>query len=302
MNPAEAGAISAVIPTKATTRSGVSPEVPLDAPIEEKMAALRANLQSLGKLIVGFSGGIDSAFLLKVAVDTLGDDAVALTAVSPSLPASEHAAAVRIAGEIGARHVLRRSDEIHNPKYAANPVNRCYFCKEALFDIAESLKQELGIEHMAIGTNVDDLGDHRPGLDAARRFGALSPLVRAGLLKSEIREVAKTLGLSIWDKPAFACLSSRFPYGTSITEGRLNRVEICEEILKSLGFKVFRVRFHGELARIEVGDREYARLLDPEVRNAISSGFKSAGFQYIALDLEAYRSGRLNEGAVPEHS
>ncbi len=270
--------------------------------LDFKLASLKAYLEDLGSLIVGFSGGIDSAFLLKAAVDALGDRVVALTAISPSLPESERSGAIRTAEEIGARHVMRTSDEIHNPKYSANPVNRCFFCKEALFVLADQLKSETGIPHVAIGTNTDDLGDHRPGLDAAKRYGALSPLVESGFSKAEVREASRRMGLSIWDKPAYACLSSRFPYGTHITEARLGRVEACEEILNSLGFKVFRVRFHDDLARIEVGETEYHRLLDPTVRSAISSRFKKAGFRFVALDLEGYRSGRLNEGAVPEHS
>lgn len=270
--------------------------------LDLKLAGLNAYLQSLGSLIVGFSGGIDSAFLLKAAVDALGDRVVALTAISPSLPDSERSGAMRTAAEIGAKHVMRTSDEIHNPSYSSNPIDRCFFCKEALFVLADQLKRETGIPHVAIGTNTDDLGDHRPGLDAAKRYGALSPLVESGFSKSEVREASRRMGLSMWDKPAYACLSSRFPYGTQITEARLGRVETCEEILNSLGFKVFRVRFHDDLARIEVGESEYHRLLDPAVRSAISSGFKKAGFQFVALDLEGYRSGRLNEGAVPEQS
>lgn len=272
--------------------------MPQPATLDEKLSRLRAHLRALGGVVVGFSGGVDSAFLLRVAVDELGDRALALTATSPSLPAAELEAAKRVAREMGARHEIVESDEIHNPKYAANPVNRCYFCKQALFEIAQELKPRAGIPHVAIGTNLDDLGDHRPGLVAARQYGALSPLVDAGFTKADVREGARRLGMAVWDKPAFACLSSRFPYGTPITEARLNQVAACEDILRELGFRVFRVRFHDALARVELGEAELARALDPSVRRAISAGFKAAGFQFVTVDLEPYRSGRLNEGVV----
>jgi uncharacterized protein len=266
--------------------------------IDRKIDDLRDHLRALGSVIIGFSGGIDSAFLLKVAVEALGDNAVALTAVSASLPQTELDEAVRIAREFGARHELVESDEIHNPAYAANPTNRCFFCKQALFVIAESLKSRLGIPHVAIGTNLDDLGDHRPGLIAAEKHGALHPLVDLGFDKSDVREAAKRLGIGIWDKPAFACLSSRFPYGVPITEERLNRIAACEDILRALGFRIFRVRFHGELVRIELGPSELERVLETPARETIISGCRDAGFEYVTIDLEPYRSGRLNEGKV----
>ncbi|MCA9564904.1 MAG: ATP-dependent sacrificial sulfur transferase LarE, partial [Myxococcales bacterium] len=217
------------------------------------------------------------------------------------LPQSERDEAVKVARQFGARHELIASDEIHNPAYAANPTNRCFFCKQALFHIAEELKTRTGIPHMAIGTNTDDLGDHRPGLDAAKRYGALSPLVEAGFSKNDVRTAAKSLGIEIWDKPAYACLSSRFPYGTKITEERLDRVGQCEALLKKLGFKVFRVRFHDDLARIEVSEHEITRLAETHTRNAITEGFRAAGFKFVTIDLEAYRSGRLNED-LPDRS
>jgi uncharacterized protein len=276
---------------------GTPPEQPTRS-LEEKVTDLRRALRRLGSLIVCFSGGIDSAFLLKVAVEELGSRAVALTAVSPSLPELERQEAVRLAREFGARHELIDSDEIHDPAYASNPTDRCFYCKQALFRIADRLKQRLDIPHVALGTNLDDLGDHRPGLRAARLKGALSPLVEASLGKEEVRQAARQLGIDIWDKPAFACLSSRFPYGTHIDEVRLNRVATCEALLHSLGFRVFRVRFHGPIARIEVGEAEFTRLLDPQIRRRVTEGCREAGFRFVSVDLEAYRSGRLNEGVV----
>ncbi len=197
---------------------GLSPSV------AEKLEKLRARLRGLSGLIVGFSGGVDSAFLLKVAHQELGERCVALTAVSPSLPAREREAAETLARSMGARHILRESSEIHNPAYRANPTNRCYFCKSALFDIAAALRGELSIEHVAIGTNTDDLKGHRPGMQAAEEHGALHPLVEAGFSKADVREASQVLSLPTWDKQEFACLSSRFPYGTSITQRRLEKV------------------------------------------------------------------------------
>lgn len=270
-------------------------EAPVGLGLDEKLARLRGRISALGELIVGFSGGVDSAFLLKVAVEELGPGAVALTAVSPSLPAREREEAERVAALIGARHILRESDEIHNPAYRANPTNRCYFCKMALFDIAHALSQEAGVAHMAIGTNVTDLKGHLPGLQAAHERGVLVPLVESGFTKADVREASRMLGLETWDKPAFACLSSRFPYGTSITEEKLTKVETSEDVLRDLGFRVFRVRYHGEMVRIELGQDELPRALGAEVRDAISKRIKAIGFKYVTLDLDGYRRGSMNE-------
>jgi uncharacterized protein len=270
-----------------------SPTNPGD--LTSKIERLRAGLRDLQGVVIGFSGGVDSAFLLQIAYEELGDACVALTAVSPSLPARERSEAISIAQRIGVRHVLRESSEIHNPAYRENPTNRCYFCKSALYMLAAELKRETGIEHVAIGTNLDDLNGHRPGMRAASEWGAIHPLVEAEFSKADVRAASRDMGLATWDKQEFACLSSRFPYGTSIDEERLMRVEKCEDLLSSLGFKVFRVRYHGPVVRIELGPDELNRALDPEIRPRIVEGCKAAGFKYVSLDLEGYRRGSMNE-------
>ncbi len=267
----------------------------VEAPLEDKLQRLRSILEQLGNVVVGFSGGVDSAFLLKVAYEVLGDQCVALTAVSPSLPAREREEAQRVAAQIGVRHVLRESDEIHNPKYRENPTNRCYFCKMALFDIAEVLKAEAGMSNVIIGTNVTDLKGHLPGLAAARERGASCPLVESGFTKNDVREAARQMGMEVWDKPAFACLSSRFPYGTAITEKKLKKIETCEDVLRDLSFRIFRVRYHGDVVRVELGQDEIMRAFEPEVRQAILDGCRRVGFKYVAIDLQGYRRGSMNE-------
>jgi uncharacterized protein len=275
-----------------STHETGSPEV---VPLEEKIETLKSALVKLGDVVVGFSGGVDSAFLLKVAHDALGERCVALTAVSPSLPAAERVDAQKLAEKMGVRHVLRESDEIHNPAYKANPKNRCYFCKMALFDIAETLVAHEGVGHMVIGTNLTDLKGHLPGLDAAKERGVLCPLVDAGFTKADVREASRRMGLEVWDKPAFACLSSRFPYGTPITEAKLNKVETCEDVLRDLGFRVFRVRYHDDMVRIEFGESELFRAFEEGIRGPILERCKAVGFKYVAIDLQGYRRGSMNE-------
>jgi pyridinium-3,5-biscarboxylic acid mononucleotide sulfurtransferase len=246
-------------------------------------------------VLVCFSGGIDSTLVLALAERSLGQRAVALTAVSPSLPASERADAERLASELGARHLLVDSHELERAGYRANGPDRCFHCKSELYDIARAKADELGLAAIANGTNTDDLGDHRPGLEAARRAGVRSPLLDAGFDKADVRAAAQALGLQAWDKPAAACLSSRIPYGTSVTPERLARIGGFEADLKALGLRQVRVRFHDAIARIEVSLDELPRLLEPGVRERAVEAGKRHGFSYVTLDLGGYRQGSHNE-------
>jgi len=263
---------------------------------EQQLQTLRETVRSLGSVLVCFSGGIDSALVLAVARAELGDaGAVALTAVSPSLPLSERSDAERIARSLGARHRFVESHELERDGYAKNGPDRCFHCKSELYDIAEKVRAELGFAAIANGTNQDDLGDHRPGLEAARRAGVKSPLLDAGLGKADVRAVARLLELDVWDKPAAACLSSRIPYGTSVTPERLTQIGAFEADLRALGLRQVRVRWHESIARIEVSLDELERLLAPGVREAAVEAGKRHGFRYVTLDLAGYRQGSHNE-------
>jgi len=265
-----------------------------------KVDELRRLLADMSEAVVCFSGGVDSSYLLAEAVATLADRAVALTAVSPSLAPEEGADAARLAERLGARHILVETHELDDPRYAANPVNRCYFCKTEMYATALREASRLGIAHILDGFNVDDRADVRPGRRAARELGVRSPLDEIGFTKDDIREAGRRIGLPTWDKPALACLSSRFPYGTEITPERLTRVARSERVLRDLGFRVFRVRYHGELATIEVAPEELPRLEDPETFATIERGLEEAGFVRVAVDPHGYRRGSLNEaGARP---
>jgi uncharacterized protein len=260
-----------------------------------KLTALEEHLRALGSVLVCYSGGIDSAFVLAVAHRQLGDRAVGMTAVSPSLAPSERVDAERIAQDIGATHRFVESHEIDRPGYVANGPDRCFHCKTELYAIARAKQTEWDLAHVVNGTNADDLGDSRPGLEAAKQAGVRSPLVDLGFTKEDVRAAARHIGLAVWGKPAAACLSSRIPYGTQVTPERLTQIGGFEADLKALGFANVRVRWHDTIARIEVGMDELPRFFDEQVRPKIVEAGKRHGFLYVTADLGGYRQGSHNE-------
>ena len=262
---------------------------------EPRIEQLRASVKSFCSALVAFSGGVDSTFVLKIAVEQLGSHAVALTALSPSVAADEAEEAKALAQQIGARHVLVSSNELDDPRYAANPSNRCYFCKTELYGITDKYRTELQLAVVLDGFNADDKKDHRPGHQAAREHEVRSPLAEASLTKDEIRAWSHRLGLPTWDKPQMACLASRLPYGTEVTSDRLTQVGRSEKKLRELGLKEFRVRYHGDVARLEVAADELPRLSEPHFRALVNAAIKAQGFTFVAIDLEPFRSGRLND-------
>jgi len=277
------------------------PSTPRSRDPELLLEQLRTFLRELGSALVCYSGGIDSALVLAVAHEQLADRAIGITAVSPSLAPSEREGAERLARHIGARHEFVESHEIERPGYVANGPDRCFHCKSELYDIAQRKLIELGFRSILNGTNVDDLGDYRPGLEAARLASVKSPLAELGFDKAAVRAVAKILDLPIWNKPASACLSSRIPYGTSVTRERLAQIAGFEQDLRDLGFIQSRVRWHGKIARLELAVDELARALDPHIRTSLVTAGKRHGFNYVTLDLEGYRMGSHNE-VLPSHS
>ena len=268
----------------------------MDAEIASKYETLKSTIEHLGRVIVAFSGGVDSSLVAYVAAEALGDNALAVTSGSKSLKRSDLALAGELAGKWGMRHRIIVTDEILKPQYRANPVNRCFHCKTALYEALEQIAADEGFDHVLNGTNTDDLGDHRPGLIAARNYAVVSPLVDAGFAKRDVRALAGSLGLENAQKPQAACLSSRFPYGSHITEARLAQVEAAEDALADLGFSQFRVRHHEEVARIELVADELPRAL--ELREAIQERVKATGYRFVAIDLGGFRSGSLNEGLI----
>jgi len=262
---------------------------------EEKERGLLARLSGLRSVIVALSGGTDSAYLAWAAQRALGERALAVTALSESYSAYDREQVEIFLQATGVRHEFVETHELENPAYRANAADRCYYCKDELFNVLDAMAQERGFAAVAYGVNADDTSDFRPGHRAAAEHSVLTPLLEANLNKEEIRLLAKRAGLPCWDRPASACLSSRLPYGTEVTAERLSLVERGEAALRGLGFKQFRVRLHDKLARVEISQNELPRALDTEMVAVISSALKAAGFAYVALDLEGYRQGSLNE-------
>ncbi|WP_025322400.1 ATP-dependent sacrificial sulfur transferase LarE [Deferrisoma camini] len=267
--------------------------------LAEKERRLHAILQDMGGVVIGFSGGVDSSYLYAVAVEVLGERALGVTAVSETYPERERREAEALARALGGRHRRIVSEELDLPAFTRNPPDRCYHCKRELFGRLREVAREEGLPWVADGTNADDRSDHRPGRRAARELGVRSPLEEAGLTKDDIRELSRRRGLPTWDKPAMACLSSRFPYGTPITRPEVARVGRAEEGLRGLGLRVLRVRHHGDVARIEVGPDEFPRVVG-DLRDEVVRIVKDAGYAYVALDLQGYRPGALNEVLPPE--
>jgi uncharacterized protein len=263
--------------------------------VKEKYKKLKAYLKDLGKVVIAFSGGVDSTFLLKTAHDVLGDDVLAVIASSETYPEREKKEAIRLAGTLNVRYKLIFSSELENPDFIKNSPERCYFCKKELFSKIKKIAKEEGFPHVLDGANFEDTGDFRPGMKATEELDVRSPLKDVQLVKEEIRALSFMLGLPTWDKPSMACLSSRFPYYTEIEKKSIRQVSQAEDFLRSLGFSQIRVRHHGITARIEIELPEINRIVGPETRDRIVNYFKKIGYTYVTLDLAGYRTGSMNE-------
>jgi len=266
-----------------------------DMELREKYELLKEKIKNYGSAVVAFSGGVDSTFLIKVTYDILKENMMAVTATSSTYPERELKEAKKYAADMGVNHKVILSEELDIEGFASNPKNRCYYCKKELFTKILDIAKENQMKYVFDGANVDDQGDYRPGMVAAKELGIVSPLKEAGLTKEDIRILSKELNLPTWNKPAFACLSSRFPYGNEITKPKLKMVEEAEEFLMNLGFVQIRVRHHGEIARIEVSAQERSKFFNLELMDQVGKRFQEIGFTYVTLDLSGYRTGSMNE-------
>lgn len=262
--------------------------------MDKKLETLKEDLINLRSAVVAFSGGVDSTFLLKVAHDILGDNVLAVTAASSTYPKRELNEAKRYAEDMGVKHMIIQSEELDIKGYAKNPINRCYYCKKELFSKLKDIAAKNNIMYVLDGANLDDTGDYRPGMEAAKELGIISPLKNAKMTKNDIRKFSKEMGLPTWNKPSFACLSSRFPYGNEINRQKLKMVEDSEQFLLDLGFKQVRVRHHGEIARIEVSPEERSKFFNLDIMDKVGKKLKKIGFTYVTLDMLGYKSGNMN--------